>query len=130
MQTVSIPDAARLLDVSQDTIRRRIRKGLINARKETTAQGFSWLVDLPDDLNQAKVEEEEDNNDGEVKALRELVKTLQQEVDSRRREVQELHVLLQQSYALLPAAKPRHWWHKLLPSGQSTSQQKSAQVQQ
>ena len=128
MQTVSIPDAARLLDVSQDTIRRRIRRGNLAARKETTAQGFTWLVDLPDDLTQAKVEEEEETspNDGEVKALRELVKTLQEEVDSRRREVQELHVLLQQSYAMLPPAKPQPWWRKLLGSGQPTNTNKSA----
>ncbi len=118
MQTVSIADAARLLNVSQDTIRRRIRRGALAAHKETTAQGFNWLVDLPDELPQ------DDDGDGEIRALRELVKTLQEEVDSRRREVQELHVLLQQSYALLPAPKARTWWRRILPWGKSTTESK------
>lgn len=115
MQTVSIAEAARLLEVSQDTVRRRVRRGTLTARKEATAQGFNWLVDLPDDLTQAKAEEEDD---GEVKALHDLVKALQDEVQSRRREVQELHVLLQQSYALLPAPKARPWWRRLFGANQ------------
>lgn len=58
---------------------------------------------------------------GEVQALQELVHVLQEELTARRREVQELHVLLQQAQALPPgrsetweAAARRPWWRRLL----------------
>ena len=122
MQTVSIAEAARLLDVSPDTVRRRLRRGTLTAHKETTAQGFNWLVDLPDELPQ----DDGDESDGEVKALRELVKTLQDDIEARRREVQELHILLQQSFALLPAHKEQPWWRRLLPWKHSPTDSKPA----
>ena len=48
---------------------------------------------------------------GELVALRETVAILSEELEARRREVQELHVLLQHAQAALPAPKEnRPWW--------------------
>ena len=80
MATVTIQEAAQHLGVSQDTVRRRIRKEELQATQTPTPQGFRWVVELED-----------------------LV--------ARRREVQELHVLLQQK--ALPEAVGRSWWWRL-----------------
>ncbi len=79
------------------------------------------MVDLPDE------EPLEENHSQDSTGLRELVDVLKDEVaalrqqleakdgqlDAREREAQELHVLLQQAQAALPAPKENHqssWW--------------------
>ena len=64
-------------------------------------------------------------NDGEVLVLRELVETLQaqvqaqqkqletegQQLEAKDRQIGELHILMQQAQAALPAAREDHpWW--------------------
>ena len=119
MAAVTIQEAAQHLGVSQDTVRRRIRKDELQARQTPTPQGFRWLVELEEDapaaptpthrpdIGGAQVEDGQD--------LRELVTILysqlqlrEEELMARRREVQELHVLLQQK--ALPEAVGRPWW--------------------
>ena len=46
MAAVTIQEAAQYLGVSQDTIRRRIRKEELQARQTPTPQGFRWEVEL------------------------------------------------------------------------------------
>jgi len=46
---VSIKVAAELLGVSQDAVRRRLKRGELVGEKETTPQGFVWRVELPAD---------------------------------------------------------------------------------
>ena len=116
--TVSIGDAASRLGVSADTIRRRIGKGTLNAEQEPTAQGFRWRVELPE----ANGHETNGHHDDAleslvVTALESLVVTLQaqvqaqaEELEARRREIQELHVLLQTAQNALAAPKSRPWW--------------------
>jgi hypothetical protein len=41
---VVLRDAATLLDVSIDTVKRRMQRGELPARRETIPQGFRWLV--------------------------------------------------------------------------------------
>ena len=48
MATVTIQEAAQRLGVSQDTVRRRIRKEELQARQTPTPQGFRWVVELED----------------------------------------------------------------------------------
>jgi hypothetical protein len=62
------------------------------------------MVDVPDDLVEPET--------GELQALRERVKAQDIELEARRREVQELHVLLQQAQAALsaPVGTQRSWW--------------------
>lgn len=50
MARVSITEAARLLDLSPDSIRRRIRKGDLPASRDNRSQ---WWVEVPDDLPHA-----------------------------------------------------------------------------
>jgi hypothetical protein len=139
MTKASITEAAATLGVSQDTIRRRIHKGELKAEKVHTAKGPAWMIDLPEhaqaDANPASANSHEAGSQAyadcdsdayaapsedaktawaEVHRLEQMVSILQSEVESRRREVQELHVLLQQAQAALPAPKDNHsWWQRL-----------------
>jgi excisionase family DNA binding protein len=131
MQQVSIDEAARLLGVSQDTIRRRIRNGELKAHQETRPQGYVWRVILPDE----ELEPEGQNHVGDTYLSSELVEALRntiqrqddaiaqlrtqleakdRQLETRAREVQELHVLLQHAQAALPAPRDNHpWWQRL-----------------
>lgn len=127
MNGVSIQEAAQRMGVAQDTVRRRIRRGEIQAHQEPTHQGFRWIVDDLEENAQTEPmpsQEQEigDTHAGVFQSLRELVDTLQaqvlsqgEELEARRREVQELHVLLQQTQAALPpAGVSKSWWRRVL----------------
>ena len=123
MAGISIREAAQLQGVSQDTIRRRIRRGELKAHQEPTPQGFRWLVELELEVAQAEPTQTQgqgigDAHAGEGQVLRELVETLRsqvqgqgEELEARRREVSELHILLQQK--ALPAPGGHPWWRLL-----------------
>lgn len=108
---VTIPEAARLLRVSEHTIRRRLRTGELQGSQEASPGGFSWTVELPDGVAV------DNPPSGEVAAMRESLRILSEEVDSLKgqldkkdRQIEQLHVLLQQSQAALPAPRDRPWW--------------------
>ena len=112
LMQVTIAEAAQRLRLSEQTVRRRVRSGELPSVQVDTPGGFTWMVELPEDSSV------DDPSQGEIKVLRELVENLQVHVEtltnelaSRQREVQELHVLLQQAQAALPAPKQgRSWW--------------------
>jgi hypothetical protein len=113
---VTISEAARLLGISEPTASRRVRSGELPGTQTPTPQGFVWMVELPDDLPM------DTEPSGEIAALRELnaqlksqVEAQGMELEARRREVQELHVLLQQAQAALPVPKEQQqsWWRRL-----------------
>jgi len=133
MAGVSIAEAAHRLGISQDTIRKRLRVGELAGERVKASGGFRWLVELPEDVRESGTPEYLDENTGEASGLQGIVATLHaqnqslqdhlatlqahvqsqgEELEARRREVQELHVLLQQAQAALPAPKEnRHsWW--------------------
>jgi hypothetical protein len=130
MVLVPVIEAARSLGVSEETIKRRIRRGELNGQQQPRPQGYVWMVDIPEEVLASTTQrdtttthdDETDHNasSGEIRRLEEMVKLLQQqlnvyqeEVESRRREVQELHVLLQQAQAALPGPRDnRHWWQR------------------
>ena len=117
MKEVTIAEAAKCLGISTDTIRRRISKGELQARKVPSPHGDQYMVEIPDEIYAAS----QDNNDNcaEIDILRKTISILETELEARRREVQELHVLLQQAQAALPSSKERSsklsWWRRLLP---------------
>ena len=123
MERVSIPEAARRLGVTQDTIRRRIRKGELAAYQEPRPQGYVWFVEVPEEELSSEEPPYPDFKEepSEVQLLREMMELLREELktkdrqlEAREREVQELHVLLQQFQMALPAAGDhRSWWYKL-----------------
>jgi len=108
VEKVSVGEAARHLGVSTDTIRRRIGKGELLAHKEPTPQGYRWEVELQP--NDQAVNSHEGNTEALVTALQAQVLAQAEELDARRREVQELHVLLQTAQTALSAPKSRPWW--------------------
>lgn len=48
MPRVTIQEASRMLNVSQDVIRRNVREGKLTASKEGGPSGTRWLVDIPE----------------------------------------------------------------------------------
>jgi excisionase family DNA binding protein len=128
---VRIAEAAKVLRVSEHTIRRRLAKGeLTGVQVAMGTGGFQWMVDLPDELQVDSPES------GEIAALRELIATLNDQVealrgqleskdrqmeakdsqlDNKDRQIEQLHVLLQQAQAALasPKANRLSWWRRL-----------------
>jgi len=100
---VSITQAAHKLGISQDTVRRRLKAGGLIGTKVKAPGGFRWLVDLADIDEQPTAV----HPNGETDILRELVNTIQQQLDARTKEISELHRLLAQT-ALMPPR--RRWW--------------------
>jgi hypothetical protein len=113
MERVTIREAAQRLGVSPDTIRRRIAKGELQAVQEARPQGFVWMVELPRPKAQRrrpatrKPPRPKGPSPAELEAahLRQTLEMLTTELESRRREVAELHQLLAQSQLLLSAGK-------------------------
>ena len=135
MEKVSLPEAARRMNVSEDTVRRRIHKGELAAFQEPTAQGFKWLVELPEDTSatttatpnaataasdiaapgatahqtDARVATIQDAIAETTATLRDLVDLLKGQLATKDMQIGELHVLLQQAQkALPPPRQPAH----------------------
>ena len=112
MATVTIQEAAQHLGVSQDTVRRRIRKEELQARQTPTPQGFRWVVTIPDTPpnNTPPPGEDTDNANGGalVVELKARVNNLEEQLTIRAGEISELHPLLAQN--ALNAAPGRPWW--------------------
>ena len=133
MALVTLAEAAHHLGVSVDTVRRRLQKGELQGQQQARPQGFIWLIDIPEETepsssvagSQADAEVNSEVSlaacQGEISRLESMVAMLQErvnaqqeELEARRREVQELHVLLQQAQAALPAPRDnRSWWQRL-----------------
>ena len=52
MPRVTIQEASRILNVSQDVIRRNVREGKLTATREGGPSGARWMVDIPDDAEE------------------------------------------------------------------------------
>ena len=124
MTSVSVMEAATHLGVSPDTVRRRIRNGELQARREPTPQGYVWRVELPEEesTEEAALEatkptawrELVDVLKDEVALLREQLAAHQEELASKNKQIEQLHVLLQQAQAALPAPRDnRPWWRRM-----------------
>jgi predicted site-specific integrase-resolvase len=122
MASVTIKEAAERLGISEVTIRRRLRTGQLKGYQESPPTG-KWFIEVSDDdVEQGEAGADDDDDVLElVDALRDTIKRqdevialLKHQLEAREREVQELHVLLQQSQTALPAAGDnRSWWYKL-----------------
>jgi len=131
MALVSVIEAAQHLGVSTHTIKRRLKRGELGGHRQSTPQGFIWVVEIadePGESNSATVTDPSatasaTSQENHLEEMVELLKHdieerdsqisfLKEELEARRREVQELHVLLQQTQAALPAPG-RSWWRRL-----------------
>lgn len=99
----TVSEAAQVFGVSVDTIRRRMKRGELDTRREQTPQGFRWLIHLPDDADEESPQDAprappagDPHAQGSVVVygpdpLDALIETLQRELDLRNREVARLH---------------------------------------
>lgn len=106
-----LTDVAAAYGVSLDTIRRRMRKGELEGRREQTPQGFRWLAPLPapeerqNASNAPEAPESHETASHDVDVLYhqhdELIETLRHELALRNREISRLHeVIASQAIAL------------------------------
>jgi hypothetical protein len=122
---VSIPEAAKLLRLSEYTVRRRLRTGELTGHQVASPGGFAWMVEVPDDLAQDTPGDKGDS--GEMAAMRALLTRAEaqiasqeaqlqakdQQLESKDRQIEQLHVLLQQAQAALPTPRGiRPWWRR------------------
>ena len=131
MALVTRREAAQLLGVSVDTIERRLKRGNLNGHKEERPQGLTWMVEVPEeviasvrngDVPPAAAPGEPSasppHSGGHLLVLEQLVATLQtqvkadqEELGAKNKQIEQLHVLLQQAQAALSAPKEhRPWW--------------------
>jgi hypothetical protein len=132
VELVSLPEAAQRLGVSVDTVKRRLRRGELKGRQEPRPQGYTWLIEVPDNNSGSTADSNAtsmadlDSGTVEVLNLREMLTmaqaqiTVQQEqlamkdqqLETKDRQIEQLHVLLQQAQAALPAPREnrRSWW--------------------
>jgi len=116
---VDIGTAAIRLGITTEAIRKRIARGTLQATK----QDGRWNIVLdgvPDGSQDASstskggrpAQDVEDNvQDGRLDDKDRLIQILTDELDARRREIGELHVLLQTTQTALAAAPARRpWW--------------------
>lgn len=125
MATLTIKEAAERLGISEVTIRRRLRTGLLKGYQESPPTG-KWMIEVPDDVSgqdsPATPVANDDATPELVETLRdtiqrqdEVIDLLKHQLETREREVQELHVLLQRAQAALPGPRQDHlsWWRRI-----------------
>lgn len=105
----TVSEAAQALGVSVDTIRRRMKRGELETRREQTPQGFRWLIRLPDEavvgaasrqaLQNAPGESQASDHGAMVVAGPDprdtLIEILQRELDLRNQEITRLHTVVE-----------------------------------
>jgi hypothetical protein len=106
---VALRDAAALLNVSVDTVKRRMQRGALPRRRETIPQGFRWLVRI--DPPQTEVPESPQDNERPSQGLEvpaaspDVVGALLNELQVRNGEIALLHETIA---ALTRAVEQRH----------------------
>jgi hypothetical protein len=105
-QRVKVPEAARILGVSVDTVRRRIRSGALKASQKKTSSGHVWMVELPPGYTAADVQASADS--ANVEALRREISDLRAEI----RQLRELLTTTKGSTSLkaVPGSEPVLPW--------------------
>ncbi len=119
MVEVSIEEASRLLGVSQETVRRRIRNGELEAHQEARPQGYIWRIMLPDDLpshlgNGYAPAELADALRDTIQRQDDTIAQMRSQLEAKDKQIEQLHVLLQQAQAALPTPRNnRPWWQRV-----------------
>lgn len=114
VKIVTIKEAAQMLGISLDTVRRHIKAHKLQAVKVDTRHGVMWKVsipveELPPAVGKPVQDEQSAVSDVYIKSLLERVAFLEAELKRRGDEVQQLYGMLAQK--ALPA--PRPWWKRL-----------------
>ena len=131
MVWVTKQEAAMRLGVHVATIDRKLKRGELQAKKESTQQGWHWLIELLEDTAPEPAAPSMDEADPApagaaapdiallwqlVDTLRDEVTVLKQELQQRAQETERLHILLQQALdptrtIAAPIRPP--WWRRL-----------------
>jgi len=117
VQEITITAAAEHLQVSTATVKRRLRKGTLKGRQIPRPQGYTWLIEVDQDQDTTPPTTTADA--ALIRTLHDQVQAQGEELEARRREVQqllathheeirELHTLLAQQTALNTGRRP--WW--------------------
>lgn len=111
-----LAEVAVAMGISIDTIRRRMKRGEIETRREQTPQGFRWLAPLPDTIERktspaAPGSPQSDNSalhDLEIiqRERDELIETLRHELALRNRDISRLHEVIASQAAALQHQAP------------------------
>ena len=118
---VTIQKAATILRISPSTIRCRIDEGTLTGHQRPTPGGLTWFVELPEESKPdvpvtalARVEGSQELDFSHDVSLKELVDTLRNQVNTlseqltaKDRQIEQLHVLLQQ--ATLKGSRRSRW---------------------
>jgi hypothetical protein len=124
MPLMTVGEAADRLKVSTQTIKRRLKNGTLKGEQRDTPQGYIWLVDISEAEADTSILNEDISDDTlaaisrEMQRLEQMVEILQRELEHRDgqleakdKQIGQLHVLLQQAQAALPAPRDnRSWW--------------------
>jgi hypothetical protein len=137
MGLVTMTEAARRLDVTVETVKRRLRRGELQGHKQPRPQGFTWLIEMPEDTGDqdstpSVTPSDTPTSNAEVHRLEDMISLLQKELAiareelehqrsmyqselvSKNKQIEQLHILLQQAQAALPAPRDnRPWWQRL-----------------
>jgi hypothetical protein len=107
MAKLTIQQAAQRLDISADTIRRRVRRGQLAAERKQTPQGYQWIVTIPDDTRfKGELESRIELLQQALADARQSLHVVHEELFARRREVESLLALMAtKSPSLTPPTK-------------------------
>ncbi len=108
---VTIQRAATILRISPSTIRCRIDAGTLTGHQQPTPEGLTWLVELPEESRAnppvtavARMENYQGLHSFQDVGFRELVdglgrqvRTLTEQLSAKDRQIEQLHLLLQQA---------------------------------
>jgi len=111
---LDISTAAAQMGITPEAVRKRIARGTLRATKEDgrwyvipEAKNGHHRLDAGQDARQDAGHHVQDaGQDGKDQ----LIAMLTEELEARRREVSELHVLLQTAQTALTAPKSHPWW--------------------
>ncbi|HZA21576.1 MAG TPA: helix-turn-helix domain-containing protein [Dehalococcoidia bacterium] len=119
---LTIKEAADKLGISENTVRRRLHAGLLRGYQEDPPYG-RWVVELSEeDIATARLSAVDGVTPELVAALRDTIRRqgealeqFSQQLESKDKQIEQLHVLLQQVQAALPAPRDgRPWWQRWL----------------
>ncbi len=112
MQKTDVQTAARILGISEDAVRKRIKRGSITAEKDKLGRWYVFIEDNPEDISG-----QEQDNSGQ------LIEQLRSENDFLRQQLQQKDIILYnltEGIKLLKApqeeeeqAPARPWWRRL-----------------
>jgi len=113
-QPATLPEASRLLGVSESTVRRLVNAGKLEAERVLRPQGYVWMVEVDEDAAEAaptsaSADAQASSTQGpphdglaqEVARLSAHVEDLREQLRAREREVGQLHTLLAQAHQRL-----------------------------